>query len=204
MTSNYKTHTIITLALSLFLFSTSASAAIVSLVDNFDSEGTSLNYNSFANFDVLNGSVDTISNGQYGIQCFGGAGVCVDLDGSSNNAGELISKDFFSPGEYTLQFAISGNQRSGTDSLNVSLGDYFETFVLASNAPFTAINRLVNITGTNSQLIFSNAGSDNLGIILDNVSVDISTVPVPAAFWLFGSALLGFIGRLSIHLAHRV
>lgn len=181
------------LLLSLLLFSAPASAAIISLVDNFDSEGTSLNYNSFANFDVLNGSVDTIGSGQYGIQCFGGVGVCIDLDGSSNNAGELITKDLFAAGAYTLQFAISGNQRFGSDALTVSLGDYLETFIVASNDPFIVINRLVNITSV-SQLIFSNAGNDNLGVILDNVSVELSTVPVPAAFWLFGSALIGFMG----------
>lgn len=181
--------------LGLSLFTTSASASIVSLVDNFDIETAQLNQSTFVNFNVINGTVDTISSGGFGITCVGGSGVCIDLDGSTGDAGELISKEFFAAGAYLLQFAISGNQRnSGSDSVFVSLGDFTEVFELTGFADFMFIERLVNVDAMGSQLIFADLGADNVGIILDNVSVELSTVPVPAAFWLFGSALIGFMG----------
>ncbi|HDZ16344.1 MAG TPA: hypothetical protein ENH61_03085 [Methylophaga aminisulfidivorans] len=43
-----------------------------------------------------------------------------------------------------------------------------------------------------AKLAFANLGGDNLGMILDNVSV--SAVPVPAALFLFAPALMGMVG----------
>ena len=185
----------ILLASTLLAASFSVSAATISsLNDNFDSITTSvLNIpsSSLANWDVLNGTVDAVATpNQFGISC---SGTCIDLDGSSRNAGDLVSAFGFSAGQYTLSFDLSGNQRNGADdSLIVSFGDYTETFNLASTAAWrTILISLVNVND-GDKLAFSHAGGDNIGILLDNVSV--SAVPIPAAALLFAPALLGFMG----------
>ncbi|HEC59329.1 hypothetical protein LCGC14_0560440 [marine sediment metagenome] len=186
------------LATALLATSFGASAATISsLNDNFDSiSNSTLNIPSsgLANWDVLNGTVDAISTpNSFGLSCNGG---CIDLDGSSRNAGDLVSKSGFSAGLYSLSFDLSGNQRSGTDSLTVSFGDYLQTFTLASNAAWT--NILISLVNVNEgdKLTFSHAGGDNIGILLDNVSVSssVSAVPLPAAAFLFAPALFGFMG----------
>jgi hypothetical protein len=53
-------------------------------------------------------------------------------------------------------------------------------------------------TGGNNTLRFEATGtSDSLGGNIDNVSLDVNEVPIPAALWLMGSALglLGFIPK---------
>jgi PEP-CTERM motif len=91
-----------------------ANAAVV-LFDTFDAEagGTdSLNHTAFANFLVEDGTVDVVRdpNGFF-ISCVTGS--CVDLDGSSNDGGMLITRNAysFSAGDLiTLELQVSGNQ----------------------------------------------------------------------------------------------
>lgn len=88
----------------------------VIFLDTFDEEvalngGTILNHVNFVNFDV-EGDVDLIESGAFGIDCTGFSGGCVDLDGSgnSNPAGVLVSKNIeFEAGSYILKFNMSGN-----------------------------------------------------------------------------------------------
>lgn len=189
----------ILLASTLLAASFSVSAATISsLNDNFDSITSSvLNIPSsgLANWDVLNGTVDAVATpNSWGITC--NTGTCIDLDGSSNDAGDLVSASGFSAGQYSLSFDLSGNQRGGVnDDLIVSFGDYSQAFNLASNAAWANIFiSLVNVND-GDKLSFSHAGGDNVGIMLDNVSVAaVSAVPIPAAAFLFAPALLGFMG----------
>ena len=92
----------------------SANASVL-FSDNFDSEvpddlvnlGSDTNYNSFTNWTVSDGSVDLVGQGDWGLQCAGGVGKCVDLDGSTNDAGILSSNAFdLLVGDYVLSFDI--------------------------------------------------------------------------------------------------
>ena len=74
--------------------------------------------------------------------------------------------------------------------MTVTFGDLNESFTLAPTAPWRTVVRTVNVSSLDF-LAFSHAGGDNVGIILDNVSV---VVPIPAAAYLFGSGLLGLVG----------
>ncbi|MCL7944486.1 PEP-CTERM sorting domain-containing protein [Marinobacter sp. ATCH36] len=167
--------------------------------DDFDSEGTAgqsaLNYNEFTNWTVSDGTVDLIYNtNHWGISCLGGTGKCVDLDGSTGNAGTLTSTMFtLAAGNYSLVFDISGNQRNGSNDmmqviLNGILGG--ETFDLAGSAPWQTVTRNFTVTElTNSYVSFAHDGGDNIGIMLDNVAV--KAVPEPGTLALLSLGLLG-------------
>ncbi len=178
---------------SLIITAFSAQAATVnSLSDDFNSETLALNYAGFANWNVSNGTVDLIGPGFYS---YCGATRCVDLDGSTQDAGDLQTKDNFAAGTYELSFRLAGNQRgnSANDGVLVTFGDLSENFSKAAFDPFELITRIVTL-GAADFLTFSHAGGDNVGLLLDDVQV--SVVPLPAALPLYGAglALLGFMG----------
>lgn len=176
--------------------------------DDFDTDNAAsvLNFTGLLNWTVSDGTIDYIRNGGFGISCFGGAGGCLDMDGSTSNAGRIVSTSTFtlSPGVlYTLAAQVSGNQRGGAaDSLIFGLLDASgsvvqgsETFSsIASSDPFSPRSfSYATGVGIDVRLFIEGVGGDNLGAILDNVvfSDDVNVVPVPAALPLFGSALVG-------------
>jgi hypothetical protein len=192
-------------------FLSAGAHATVILQDNFDSEAgptgnSSLNYNSFTNWTVTKGTVDMVDNTNgWGITCAGGSGKCVDLDGSTWNAGTLTSNLLsLAAGSYTFSFDISGNQRGySADSMTMTLGGFLnQTFTLTSSDPWTTVTYNFTVSNTSSNyIVFNHAGGDNVGIMLDNVSlIQTSKVPEPSAMVLFGLGLLGlaFVRRKSI------
>lgn len=185
------------LALSALFFAPMSHAAFISsLNDGFEGEGQAasvLNYNSFINWDITDGTVDLIQNGNpWGIVCSSGS-FCVDLDGTSSNAGVMTTKEGFAAGKYKVSFDLSGNQRQGPfDTVTVlfGAGSLLNAVVIDWDAGWSTYSFMVDLVD-GDKLSFANAGGDNIGAILDNVSV--SAVPLPAAVWLFGSGLMGFL-----------
>lgn len=177
--------------LASIAFASGANAAPVIFADNFDAETPELNSTDFAHWDVIDGTVDTIQSGGYGINCVGNSGMCLDLDGSTGNSGELITKQIFGPGQYQLSFKLSGNQRNNSlDTTRVTFGDYLTNISMVGSEGFVLYNALVTVSApSGSKLSFLDLGNDNVGMILDDVMV--SAVPVPAAAWFLGSALMG-------------
>ena len=214
-----------------------AHAYTVVFQDNFDGEGAALNYTTFANFNApaASGTVDVVASGTYGITCAGGSGKCVDLDGSTSNAGSIASKNLFSFGAgdvLTLSFDLSGNQRNtsldnwaagffdvsgllqaSSVTRNAGCGATTQNLVtpaaqviginsslcaLPGNTPFTS--RLVSFTALNagSARIFftdTNPTGDNIGPMLDNVRLEISSGAVPEpATWAMMIAGFGLVG----------
>ncbi|MCA0374347.1 MAG: PEP-CTERM sorting domain-containing protein [Gemmatimonadetes bacterium] len=111
-------------ALASLLVASTAQAQVL-LSDSFtglNGGNSQLNYASFPNWTVLNGTVDLIKSGDFGITCAGGTGSCVDMDGSRNASGTIGTQTFFfGAGEtFNLSFDLSGNQRGGAqDGLGV-------------------------------------------------------------------------------------
>jgi hypothetical protein len=189
----------------IFSVSSSAFAATQTLTDGFENEGvldTELNFNSFTNWDVTEGSVDLKKTGTYDITCISGS-YCIDLDGSTKDAGVLTSKQEFQAGIYEVSFAYSGNQRGSFINGSDNKSDYFtvgfsnsQGILLSTEVTYdqewTLFSAMIVLDDV-ANLVFSVTGGDNQGVIIDDISV-ISAVPVPAALFLFAPALICFMG----------
>ena len=192
------------LAAGALLAVAGASHAGIIFADNFDGENGGngvLNYNGFSNWLVTNGTVDLIGNGFFDFQP--GNGLYVDMDGSTGDAGQLLSTApiTLGPGDYTLSFDLAGNHRNGAPeevTVQVNMGSLFsEVFSLGRDDPFTTFTRSVSVaSATSVSLSFEGAGGDNIGMLLDDISIA-SEVPAPGTLVLLGAGLLGLgaLGR---------
>jgi hypothetical protein len=172
-----------------------AQAASIPYTDTFNGDTPALNATP-AGWSISNGgTVDIVANGTYGITC---PGNCIDLNGSTGNAGDLVSPNLSLTGgqTYTAQFVLSGNQRiTQTDTVTVDFGSTVASFSVNKNDHFVEpVTFAPTISGVYTLSFLDTSTnpsfpSDNIGAILDNVSVQ--AVPLPAAAWLLLSGLAG-------------
>lgn len=173
-----------------------AQADTVIFTDNFDSTATKLNQTVFpAGWTVANGTVDVI--GTNFINVFPGNGNYVDLDGSTGDAGELSKSLALTGGlPYTATFSLAGSHRGGSDIVDVMFGTASASFTLAGADPFSPSSLVFTPAASGTYtLSFANRGGDNVGALLDNVSVSVIPEPSGYAMMLAGLAGIGFIGR---------
>lgn len=172
----------------LFVAAQPAAATVV-LTDDFDVETLGFNYTGFANWTVSDGTVDLIGSPAF-YDLYPGNGRYVDLDGSTDNAGILTTTVSFAPGSYVLTFLLGGNQRGfPADTVFVSFGADNLTplgITLSSGDPL-ALQTITFTSALGGTLSFDHAGNDNVGLILDNVTLD--QVPEPGSLVLLGSGL---------------
>lgn len=141
--------------------------------NNFDAENggnTALNYNSFNGLTVSNGTVDLVKSGDYGIICAGGAGACVDLDGSTSDSGLVSSNSYsFDVGDIVaLSLLFSGNQRGASaDSFSMTFlfgapvsGDYGILSSFAGDLDFGTFTNQTSLTVTISNIAADFAMTD--------------------------------------------
>jgi hypothetical protein len=185
-----------------------ANAAVV-FSDNFNTYAEQLNWNPPANWSVPAGSVDLIGETTSGtdFDFYPGNGGYVDLDGSTSAAGTLQTLGSFAAGSYTLSFDLGGNARGDVDkTTTITLGDWSTSVTLASSSPYAL--QTFSFTTTGGILSFADApaGNQNLGNILDNVTLSTGAVPELSTWvmMLMGFAGLGFAGYTASRRAVKV
>jgi hypothetical protein len=144
--------------------------------DNFNGEngGTAvLNYNGFANWDVLAGTVDLIGNGNFDL--YPGNGLFVDLVGSTFAAGTMQTKTAFAlpTGNYTLSFLL-GKNGGEPELMEVSVGNVFSSTISDSLNYPAFVQRTFNfsvLAPTSGAILFEHTGADLGGYVIDNVSL---------------------------------
>jgi len=202
-------------AVAMALGGAPASATpVVVFQDSFDTETGSgqgasgqskVNYTAFAQWTVSDGSVDLIAQGDFGIDCFGGSGKCVDLDGGTNDAGVLTSVALnLAAGSYDFSFQLSGTDSGFTQTnatfenvVDVSIGGLFAATITANQGdPFATHGGSFNVLApTTVSIVFANQGGDNFGAMLDAVKLEVVPEPATAALLALGLGSLGAFGR---------
>jgi hypothetical protein len=181
----------------LTLVSLTCQAGVV-LSENFDELSQQLSATSVGAFSTINGTNVDIVGSSFGLCNGPESGLCIDMNGSYGNPqGQLQSTMVFAPGSYLLSFDLIGDQRGSTASVTVTLGNYNQTFTLASGDLSSGIvlNAPVTVTSP-SQLLFVSDVPGNVGLLLDNVVVSTSTTPEPGTLALLGSGMLAGLGVL--------
>ena len=191
----------ILVVLTLCLMSQVSQANVTLFCDDFNSENGGnyqLNYNSFANWNVTDGTVDLIGVGSPW-DYFPAYGLFVDMDGSTYDAGKMFTTGPINlqPGTYALSFDLAGNQRADTPetvAVQVEIGLLSKTYSLNRTDPFQTFTEVFTVAApTNVSLVFEGIGNDRVGMLLDNVCL--SVVPAPGAV-LLGGLGLGLVGWL--------
>ena len=202
-----KEHLAFLVGLMILVVFTSAQAGITLLYDNFNSENGGVgaeNYNRFTNWAVSEGVVDLIGDTGKGAlyDLIPGHGLYVDMDGTflPLGAGTLSHTLNLQPGTYTLSFDLAGNQRNDDiESVTVKMGSILdEVYSLGRDDPFTTRTENFTINSeTSVTLSFAGAGSDYRGMLLDNVHLEMQTIPAPGAILLsgIGVGLVGWLRR---------
>jgi hypothetical protein len=159
--------------------------------DDFNASVSGLNVTP-TGWTVTDGTVDVVG------ASFCQSGLCVDLDGSTVDAG-VLSREFSLEGgvQYTVTFDLSGNKRGGLDDVVVMFGSASRIFDdLAAATPYAtySLDFTPGSDGTYT-LSFANAGGDNVGALLDNVRINAAVAPIPEpetyALMLLGLGAMG-------------
>ena len=183
------------LAVGLFAGGTAQAAVVFS--DDFSGYGATTVLNAP---DSLFGGVWTTTDGT--VDCIAppfasfyglcrGTGSCIDLDGSSSDAGIFSTVQSFSAGTYTLAITLFGSSRGSSEDVTITLGDWSTLIGPIGSSDHASTSFVFQTNG--GALTFANAGGDTLGAVLSSVSLSSQTtsVPEPGTLALLGVGLAG-------------
>ncbi|GGA59807.1 hypothetical protein GCM10011507_09150 [Edaphobacter acidisoli] len=175
--------------------------------ENFNEVTPGLGVATAGAFQAIDGTnVDVVGGALFGNLCSGPeSGNCVDMGGTGgkNPSGniDLMTALNLAPGTYYLSFDLIGSQRDTTTTTTVNFGPYSQTFTLGPEDFTSGIvtDQAVVWGGGNIQLQFTdNSPANNIGALLDNITVTTTPAPVPEpeSLVLLATGLLGGAGLL--------
>ncbi|WP_224813623.1 hypothetical protein [Hasllibacter sp. MH4015] len=170
------------LAAALVLLASTASAQVL-FEDNFDANPTGLNLTP-AGWTVTGGSVDTVGQGTFPDICAPTGQTCIDLDGSTLDAGRLQSMATFAlqPGvRYNLTFDYTWNSfaQDNGNTMIFGVGGFREVMAISETRPaepqhYRTWTLSFDGDGTNGAIFFDHQGGDDGGIVIDNVRFSVA------------------------------
>lgn len=185
-------------------FLLAAAAHAVTLPSTFESDATGLNVaGPLADGWAVTPTIDVVAPGYFIDTCNAGSQRCLDMTGTTGASGAIGGTWAGSPHEwYTVSFWLSGSQRnlgfnSLEDTVRLTLnGDWLE-YTLIWSAPWQHFEQHVQADGAGNVAIeFAGLGDDNVGLILDDISIQPQQTPEPVGYALLGLALIAAGRRL--------
>jgi len=178
----------------------SAHASSPVFTENWDADWVASN-NGGLNFTppgwtVSDGTVDIVPEANTFFFLPASNGEYIDLDGSSGQAGTLWRVINVPDGAYTMTFELAGNARNGSPEVTtVKLGDATGTFTPSSQNSQETFSITGNAVGGQLLISFHDASFDNVGSLLDNISVTAVPEAGNLSLMLAGLATLGLAAR---------
>lgn len=186
--------------ITAFLFSVSNIASANSIAngsfeDTTQNSGTWSVYSSINGWTTVSGAGIEIRNNVIGTAQDGNN--FVELDSHNNSAmAQTIATSANSFYDLSFYYSPRISQPDSTNGISVFWNDVLLGDITAQGSSlnvWTLYSFTVKGTGSDVLKFAATGLNDSLGGNLDNVSLTPSPVPLPAAAWLFGSALIGFI-----------
>ena len=179
----------------IFSLGTAHAATTTLFADDFEAETPRTN-GSLSKWAITEGSIDVLGGTTFGNLCLNGTR-CIDLDGSTRQGGTIQTGPFtFANGAtYTLSFDYGSNGNNNSMNFGITGGlfsdsigpiNQFTGSLLTYTKSFTAIG--------SGRLFFDEFGNDNQGMILDNISLTATPVPLPAGIVLGLTGLAALAG----------
>ncbi len=190
----YRAPTFVSVVLGLIALASSASADV--LPNQFDSENGGngiLNYAGFANFTVSSGTVDLIGNGFF--DGFPGNGLYVDMAGSTNQFGALMTDTIYGSGTYQVTVGLGGPIYQGiSDGVSVNWGAGGWSSGDLAGLSTNTFDFNITLTGSSAITIsdLGDSGNADIGATLFGMTVEPrSGVPEPFTLSLLSAGLAG-------------
>ena len=185
-------------------FLLAAAAHAVTLPSTFEADAPGLNVaGPLTDGWDLTPSIDVVAPGFFITDCHAGSDRCLDMTGTAGASG-AISGTWAGVANawYTVSFWLSGSQRnlgfnSLEDTVRLTLnGDWLE-YTLIWSAPWQQFEQAVQADAAgNVAITFAGIGDDNVGLLLDDISIREQPTPEPAGLALLGLILIAAGMRL--------
>lgn len=169
-------------ATALALLATTASAQTL-FEDNFDGNPTGLNLTP-AGWTVSSGSVDTVGPGTFGDVCAPNGGACIDMDGTTSDAGRLQSEASFAllrgvRYNLTFNYIWNSHNQQNPNTMTFGVGNFREIMTIdetrpSAPQPYRTWTLSFDGDGSTGAIFFDHQGGDEGGIVIDNVRLSVA------------------------------
>lgn len=184
----------------LLLAAAVAQCAVLTLPSGFEGDALQLNVGGpLSDGWTVTPTIDVVGPGSHINTCANGSQRCLDMTGTSGSSGSIFGfVTLVANQQYTVSFWLSGSQRNLgfntlSDTVEASVNGVITSYTMAWDAPWQqfSVSTIADPTGV-VQISFAGLGDDNVGLLLDDVSIQ--GTPEPATYALCGTALILLAG----------